>query len=109
MIRNLFCKLVSSRFFQFVVIPLFVLLWFLGTDPSEGADTLLRLQLWAQAFLITGFSYLASKALLGKAKSEELYEQVLKGNSAAGVAYAGVAVLRALVLVGLLLFFGAVQ
>jgi hypothetical protein len=107
--RDLLCNFVSSRVFQFIVIPLTVVAWFFATDPSNGADTLLRIQLWAQAFLITGFSYLASKALLGKASSEELYQKVLEGNPSAGVAYAGVALVRALVLVGLLLFFGAVQ
>jgi len=109
MIRELFCKFVSSRVFQFVLIPIFVFIWFFVTDPSEGADTLLRLQLWAQAFLITGFSYLASKALLGKASSEELYNKTLEGSISAGIAYLGVALLRAIVLFGLLIFFGAVQ
>ena len=98
-----------SRTFQFAVLPALVLIWFVWTDPSHGADTLLRVQLWAQAVLVVGIAYLAAKALLGKASSEALYEQALRGNWGAGVAYLGVCLLRAVVLLGLLLFFAQVQ
>lgn len=104
-----FLAILGARWFQFVVIPLAVLGWFIETDPSGGADTMLRVQLWGQAFLVTGVSYLIAKALLGRASSEDLYEQSVKGNSAAGVAYLGVCLLRALVLIGLLMFFAQVQ
>lgn len=99
----------GSRAFQFAVLPLMILGWFLCTDPSGGADTALRIQLWAQALLITGLSYLVSKAILGHASSETLYDQAVLGNRAAGFAYVGVCILRSLVLVGLLLFFAQVQ
>lgn len=102
-------KLITSRFFQFVVLPLLVVLWFYLTDPSGGADTLLRTQLWAQALLVTGLAYLIAKSLLGRASSQELYDQAIKGNQAAGTAYLGVCLLRAIVLVGLLVFFAMLQ
>lgn len=102
-------KFLSSRFFQFVLLPLLVVAWFLVTDPSKGADTLLRAQLWAQALLVTGLAYLIAKALLGKASSEELYLQSMAGNEAAGHAYLGVCLMRSLVLVGLLVFFAMLQ
>jgi len=103
-------RFIGSRSFQFTVIPLVVLLWFLLTDPSHGADTLLRVQLWAQAFLVTGLSYLIAKAMLGKASSQRLYEAALvSSNVAAGIAYVGVCVLRAIVLCALLSFFAQVQ
>lgn len=101
--------LVASRWFQFAALPLAVLAWFVWTDPSGGADTALRVQLWAQALLVTGLAYLVAKAMLGRASSEALYEAARGGNTGAGVAYLGVCLLRALVLVGLLLFFAQVQ
>ena len=98
-----------SRWFQFAGLPALVLAWFVWTDPSGGADTALRVQLWAQALLITGLAYLVAKAMLGRASSEALYDAARAGSTGAGVAYLGVCLLRALVLVGLLLFFGQVQ
>lgn len=103
-------RLLSSRWVQFTLLPLAILAWFLLTDPSHGADTLLRIQLWSQALLVTGVSYLISKAMLGEASSQELYRSVDRYNSiSAAIAYLGVCVLRVGVLVGLLLFFAQVQ
>jgi hypothetical protein len=103
-------KVIGSRWFQFAAIPAAVLVWFIATDPSGGADTALRVQLWLQAFLVTGLAYLVAKAMLGKASSEELYTKALnEGSTGAGVAYMGICLLRALVLIGLLLFFAQVQ
>lgn len=102
-------KILGARWFQFALIPFAVFIWFLATDPSGGADTLLRLQLWGQAFLVTGIAYLVAKALLGNASSTALYEEAVKGNQAAGTAYLGVCLLRSLVLFALLVFFGLVQ
>ncbi len=102
-------KFFTSRFFQFLILALIVVGWFVVTDPSKGADTLLRIQIWAQAFLVTGLAYTIAKSLLGKASSEDLYDQVNKGNTAAGQAYLGVCLLRAIVLVGLLIFFAMLQ
>lgn len=99
----------GARWFQFAAIPLLVLVWFAWTDPSGGADTMLRVQLWAQAFLVTGVAYLVGKAILGKASSQALYDEAMQGNTAAGIAYTGVCLLRALVLIGLLQFFAMVQ
>lgn len=101
--------LLGSRWFQFAVVPLSVLAWFVWTDPSGGADTLLRVQLWAQALLVTGLAYLVAKALLGRASSEALYDKAMRGVASAGVAYLGVCLLRALVLMAFLLFFAQVQ
>lgn len=99
----------ASRWFQFAGVPLAVLVWFVWTDPSGGADTALRVQLWAQALLVTGLAYLVAKAMLGRASSEALYEAARAGSTGAGVAYLGVCLLRGLVLLGLLLFFAQVQ
>ena len=98
-------KFLSSRLFQFFLVPLLVLCWFMWTDPSNGADTLLRIQMWVQAFAITGFAYMIAKSLLGKASSQELYEKASAGNTAAAIAYLGVCLLRAIVFFGLLFFF----
>lgn len=92
-----------------MALPLAVLGWFLWTDPSQGADTALRLQLWAQALLVTGLAYTIAKALLGKSSSEELYTQAIAGNTAAGLAYIGVCLMRTVVLAALLMFFSAWQ
>lgn len=103
-------KVCGSRRVQFIAIPIAILIWFWATDPSHGQDTLLRLQLWAQALLVTGVAYLIAKAMLGEASSEALYQKVMNTQSAgAGLAYLGVCLLRGLTLVGLLLFFAQVQ
>lgn len=106
---NKILNVIGSRWFQFALIPLVVLVWFVVTDPSGGADTLLRVQLWAQALMVTGLAYLIAKSMLGRASSELLYEQALIGVTAAGLAYIGVCLLRVGVLVGLLSFFAQVQ
>lgn len=108
MVAKTLARILGSRVTQFAVVPLAVLAWFLATDPSDGADTALRLQLWAQALLVTGLAYLVAKAMLGKASSETLYEKTLRGSHAAAIAYLGICLLRAIVLFGLLMFFGAV-
>lgn len=102
-------KTLGTRWFQFILLPVIVFIWFWATDPSGGADTLLRLQLWGQAFLVTGVAYLISKALLGNASSKALYDEAEKGNQAAGIAYLGTCLLRSMVLFALLVFFGLVQ
>ncbi len=102
--------ILKSRWFQFVITPFLIFVWFWLTDPSGGADTLLRIQLWAQAFLITGVAYLLAKSMLGSASSESLYEAALtSNNTAAGIAYAGICLLRAIIFWGLLSFFSNVQ
>lgn len=103
-------KFLQSRLFQFILLPLFVVAWFIYTDPSKGADTLLRIQLWAQALLVTGLAYIIAKSLLGKASSEELYQRIVQdGDTASAIAYLGISLLRAAVLVGLLIFFAMLQ
>jgi hypothetical protein len=99
----------GTRWFQFFVVPSTVAAWFFVTDPSGGADTILRVQLWAQALLITGIAYYIAKSMLGKASSESLYKQALDHNTAAGIAYAGICLLRGLTLIGLLMFFATIQ
>jgi hypothetical protein len=100
---------ITSRAFLFTLLPLAIIAWLFATDPSDGQDTLLRVQLAAQGLLVIGLSYLVSKSLLGKASSEALYDAVIHGSVSAGVAYLGVCLLRALVLVGLLVFFAMLQ
>ena len=102
-------KFFTSRFFQFLILPLLVVAWFVWTDPSKGADTLMRVQIWAQAFLVTGLAYTIDKSLMGKASSEDLYDLVKQGNVAAGHAYLGKCLSRSIVLVGLLIFFAMQQ
>lgn len=98
-------RALASRWVQFTLLPFFIIIWFLATDPSHGQDTLLRLQLWAQAVLITGVAYLVSKSLAGQVSGESMASNAAKGNTAAGIAFAGLCLLRGLVLLGLLLFF----
>lgn len=99
-------RALTSRWLQFLMLPLLVLAWFAWTDPSAGAaDTLLRVQLWAQALLITGVAYLVSKSLTGNVSGEGMGRAAMHGSIAAGLAFAGMCLLRGLVLLGLLLFF----
>lgn len=98
-----------SRIFQFVLLPAVIVYWFIQTDPSGGADTMMRAQLWGQALIITGVAYAIGKAMLGKASSETLYEKAIEGNTAAGIAYLGICLLRGSILGSLLVFFALVQ
>ncbi len=96
----------AARCVQFVLLPALVLIWFAWSDPSQGAaDTLLRVQLWAQAVLITGVAYLVARGLSGRVRGEGLAEAAQRGSVSSGIAFAGLCVLRGLVLLGLLLFF----
>lgn len=89
----------TSRWLQFLMLPLLVLGWFAWTDPSAGAaDTLLRVQLWAQALLITGVAYLVSKSLTGNVSGEGMGRAAMHGSIAAGLAFTGMCLLRGLVL-----------
>ncbi len=106
MVIKAVADVLNARWMQFVAIPVLVLVWFLATDPSNGADTITRFQLGiAQALVVTGFAYLMGKAMLGKASSEELYARAVEGNVACGVAYLGVCLMRAMILWSLLSFF----
>ncbi|MFZ5548087.1 MAG: hypothetical protein ACOZJX_05280 [Pseudomonadota bacterium] len=99
-------RALASRWTQFVALPLLVLAWFAWSDPSRGAaDTLLRVQIWAQAILITGVAYLVARSLAGNVRGERLAGLAEQGSIAAGAAFAGLCVMRGLVLLGLLLFF----
>jgi hypothetical protein len=105
----MFTKFFTSRIFQFVIIPFAIIGWLYATDPSNGADTMLRIQLGAQGLLVFGLSYIVSKAMLGRASSEDAYAEAMKGNTAAGQAYLGMCQMRAGVAVGLLVFFAMLQ
>lgn len=105
----MFEKVLTSRAFTFLLFPLAIIVWFFLTDPSNGADTAMRIQLWAQAPLVTGLAYLMSKAMLGKASSESAYTEAMKGNAAAGQAYLGMCQMRVGTLIGLLVFFALLQ
>jgi hypothetical protein len=96
----------GARWLQFFVLPALVLAWLFDTDYAGGADTVLRLQVWGYGLLITVFAYGVGKALLDRVvDSKQLYAAVLEGNIGAAVVLAGVMLLRALVLIGLLMFF----
>lgn len=96
----------GARWLQFFVLPALVLAWFLATDYAGGADTLARLQVWGYGLLITVFAYGVGKSLLDRVvDSKQLYAAVLAGNTGAALVLLGVMLLRALVLIGLLMFF----
>jgi hypothetical protein len=62
-IRQRIKRAATSRWTTMVILPAAVLGWFLVTDPSrDAADTLLRVQIWAQALLITGVAYAVARA-----------------------------------------------
>lgn len=105
-VRQRIKRALISRWSTMVILPAAVLLWFLLTDPTrDAADTLLRVQIWAQALLITGVAYAVAKSLSGKTSGEELAAGAGRGCLASAVAFAGLMLLRGLVLFSLLLFF----
>lgn len=96
----------GARWLQFFVLPALVLAWFFHTDYAGGADTVARLQVWGYGLLITVFAYGVGKSLIDRViDSKQLYAAVLAGNIGAAVVLLGIMLLRALVLVGLLMFF----
>ncbi|MET3135275.1 hypothetical protein AAKU55_005583 [Oxalobacteraceae bacterium GrIS 1.11] len=72
------------------VLPLAVIGWLVYTDPDLGASTRDMLQGVAAGTLAITFMHLARRFLMPYIKLEKLLEQIMRGNTAAGVAFAGV-------------------
>jgi hypothetical protein len=87
--------LIGHRFWLFMAAPAAVIFWFWQTDPDKGADTLVRLQVMAWMTIFAGAIYLLRKAFV-KGDSKEAWEMIKKGNVAAAVWSAGVAILAGL-------------
>lgn len=83
------------RFGVMWLAALAVIGWYFFTDPDGGAETLGRIQWLAWIVVLAGPVYLLRKALMpGDGKAA--WNQAMGGNIAAGVAWAGMAVLTGL-------------
>ena len=83
------------RFGVMWVAALAVIGWYFFTDPDGGAETLGRIQWLAWIVVLAGPVYLLRKALM-PGDSKNAWQRAMDGNLAAGVAWAGMAVLTGL-------------
>jgi hypothetical protein len=87
------------RSFGLYLIPLAVLAWLVNSDPDLGASTRDMLQGVAVITLAITFAHLARKYMMPYVKLEKLIDQVMKGNTAAGLTFVGVMILMAALLI----------
>lgn len=87
------------RSFGLYLIPLAVVGWLVGTDPDLGESTRDMLQGIATGTLAITFAHIARKYLMPYVKLERLIDQVMRGNVAAGLAFVGVMILMAALLI----------
>lgn len=87
----------SSRLWLLWLAAAAVILWYYLTDPDGGAETLARLQWQAWLVVNAGPAYLYRKTLI-PGDSKTAWEEVKKGNVAAGIWAAGVAILTGLLI-----------
>lgn len=88
-------KMNVHRFGVMWLAALAVVGWYFFTDPDGGAETIGRLQWLAWIVVIAGPVYLLRKALM-PGDSKTAWDKAMEGNMAAGVAWAGMALLTGL-------------
>lgn len=94
----------GSRWWIMVVLALAVIAWNWFTDPDKGAPQgtviMARLQWLGLVVLCAAPTYLIRRALLGRTRSREVCAEMMRGNVAAGIGYAGICVLSGMVFLG---------
>ncbi len=80
-----------------------VLGWYYQTDPDKGADTTLRLQFLAWAFVAVFPAYLIRRALVGEARGHEALRKAMAGSVSAALVFIGLCILQAVVFCVLML------
>jgi hypothetical protein len=85
-------KMNGHRFFVMWFMAAMVMIWYLWTDPDGGLETLARLQWLAWSVILAGPVYLMRKALM-PGDSKAAWNQAMNGNIAAGITWAGMAIL----------------
>lgn len=86
----------SMRLWIFWLAALAVILWYFLTDPSSGAETLMRLQWLAWVAVAAGPVYLLRRALMDGARSHEAYNKAMRTGIGAGLVFLGLCLLTGL-------------
>jgi hypothetical protein len=94
----------NLRLWAFWIAAIAVITWYWTTDPDKGADTIARLQWLAWMVVAAGPVYLLRRAFFDKARSKDAYDEAMKGNIGAGLAFLGLCILT-----GLLFFSFAIR
>lgn len=81
------------RFFLMLTAACAVLAWYYVTDPDGGADTLLRIQWMAWAFVFAGPVYVLRRMLIGGARACTAFERAIQHPIGAGLAFLGLTIL----------------
>ncbi len=85
----------SIRLWMMWVAGLVVILWYYFTDPSEGAETVVRLQWMAWVLVAAGPVYLLRRALMDEARGHTAYRKALSSATGAGLVFLGLCILTA--------------
>lgn len=88
------------RFWVMWMAAVGVVLWFLGTDYSGGAETLVRLQVLTWGVLAIGLAHLGRKALHDYAEGRKVYQKAMESPTGAGLVFLGLCILAGLLFLG---------
>jgi len=86
----------SMRLWVFWFAALAVIGWYFFTDPSHGAETLVRLQWLAWVAVAAGPVYLLRRALMDGARSNTAYKKAMRTSTGSGLVFLGLCLLTGL-------------
>ena len=89
-------RLKTYRFWVMWMAALAVILWYWLTDPFAGRDTAMRLQSLAWVVVFAGPAYWLRRAFADAASGRAAYAEAMKGNVAAGIVYAALCLMAAI-------------
>lgn len=89
----------KMRFLVIGALSLFVIFWYLITDPNGGNETLARLQWLAWIMVVSGPVYLLRRAFFDNARSCEAYKKAMESSVGAGLVFLGLCILTGLIFI----------
>ncbi len=89
-------KITGYRVWIFWIAALAVVAWYYLTDPSQGAETVVRLQWLAWVSVLAGPVYLLRRALMDGARSKDAYRRAMESSIGAGLVFIGLCLLTGL-------------
>lgn len=99
----------SIRQWVFWFAALAVIVWYFFTDPSHGAETLVRLQWMAWVAVAAGPVYLLRRALMDNSRSSVAYKAAMKSSTGAGLVFLGLCILTGLLFLAVIGRAGAAE
>lgn len=95
------------RFWVLWAAAVAVLGWHLATDPSGGAETVVRLEWLLWALLAAAPAYLVRKGMHDYANGREVYRKAMESPTGAGLVFVGLCLLGGLLFLGIVARAGA--